>query len=66
MNEYEYYVSFVFDYVNIGTVVIIDEMDEDKAIRMAEQTLGYSGIDYPEPNEINVEHTGTIGDMEDE
>ena len=58
--SYEYYVRFVFDYANIGVCVVIDEQDEDKAERVARETLAYEGIVFPEPIEVTWEFTAEI------
>ena len=56
----EYYVTFVYELVNVGTVVFHD--DEEGAVRAALiQVAEQTGIDGEEAQEITVEMTGHIG-----
>lgn len=58
MPSFEYYVTLVFEYANIGVSVVIDVEDEELAIKSAGDVIAYDGIKYPEPREVNVELVG--------
>jgi hypothetical protein len=59
MTEHEYQVNFVLETSFISTCVYLLEEDEDKAIALAENQLGFDGLDISELHFIEITATKT-------